>query len=264
MVTAVAAPKGATSFLSPRTIDRTRRIDFGEIVYAHLSDRLRSFGQEHLLQFWHELSVEQQESLAAEILSVDFEQIQELHQSFLNPEAAESIDVSRVEEPQSVKPGESSRFTSEAARAVGEAALQSGLVGVVIVAGGQGSRLGFDHPKGMYPVGPVSDATLFQILIEKIRATSGRNGVAVPLYLMTSPATHAETVEFLEANDRFGLSEGDLHVFCQGTMPAVDMKSGRLVLKGKDSLFFSPNGHGGMLEALDSSGCLADMQRRGI
>jgi len=253
-----------SSFLDTRTVDRTGRIDFGEIVYAHLSDRLKGFGQEHLLQFWHELSVNEQESLAAEILSVDFEQIRQLHQEFLSPEAVEAIDISQVEEPLSVKPGESTRFSQQAARAVGEAALQTGLVGVVIVAGGQGSRLGFEHPKGMYPIGPVSNATLFQILIEKIRATSDQNGVRIPLYLMTSPATHEETVEFLASNDRFGLSEEDLHVFCQGTMPAVDMHSGRLVLKEKNGLFFSPNGHGEMLEALDTYGCLADMQQRGV
>jgi UDP-N-acetylglucosamine/UDP-N-acetylgalactosamine diphosphorylase len=264
VVTAVATSESAVSFLDPRTVDRTGRIDFGEIVYAHLSARLRGFGQEHLLQFWHELTVQEQESLAAEILSVDFEQIRQLHQNFLNPEAVEAVDISRVQEPQSVKPGESTRFSQEAARAVGEAALQTGLVGVVIVTGGQGSRLGFEHPKGMYPIGPVSNATLFQILIEKICATSDQNGVRIPLYRMTSPATHEETVEFLESNDRFVLSEEDLHVFCQGTMPAVDMQTGRLVLKEKNGLFFSPNGHGGMLEALDTSGCPADMQQRGV
>ena len=264
MVTAVATSESAVSFLDPRTVDRTGRIDFGEIVYAHLSARLRGFGQEHLLQFWHELTVQEQESLAAEILRVDFEQIRQLHQNFLNPEAVEAVDISRVQEPQSVKPGESTRFSQEAARAVGEAALQTGLVGVVIVTGGQGSRLGFEHPKGMYPIGPVSNATLFQILIEKICATSDQNGVRIPLYRMTSPATHEETVEFLESNDRFVLSEEDLHAFCQGTMPAVDMQTGRLVLKEKNGLFFSPNGHGGMLEALDTSGCPADMQQRGV
>ena len=264
MVTAVATSESAVSFLDPNTVERGGRIDFGEIVHAHLSQKLRAHGQEHLLQFWQELSIEEQESLAAEILSIDFEQIQQLHNGFLNPTKTEDVDVSRVEEPQSVKPGESTRISQEAARAVGEAALKTGLVGVVIVAGGQGSRLGFEHPKGMYPIGPASDATLFQILIEKIRATSQRYETRIPLYLMTSPATHGETVEFLNANDNFGLAGEDLHIFCQGTMPAVNMQTGQLVLKEKNALFFSPNGHGGMLEALDTSGCLADMQTRGV
>jgi UDP-N-acetylglucosamine/UDP-N-acetylgalactosamine diphosphorylase len=142
--------------------------------------------------------------------------------------------------------------------------LKAGKVAALLVAGGQGTRLGFDHPKGLYQVGPVSGASLFQILLEKVLATGRRYGVAVPLYLMTSPATHAETLEFLAANDRFGLPESDVHVFCQGTMPAVDAESGRLLLDSPGSLALSPDGHGGMLAALGRSGGLSDLAARGI
>src|SRR5262249_43409499 len=95
-------------------------------------------------------------------------------------------------------------------------------------------------------------------------ATARRYGVRIPLYLMTSPATHDETVEYFDENDRFGLSAEDLHVFCQGTMPAVDAASGKVLLETPGRLALSPNGHGGMLAAFSTSGTMADAEARGI
>ena len=116
----------------------------------------------------------------------------------------------------------------------------------------------------MFPIGPISQKTLFQIHVEKILAANRRYGVRIPLYMMTSPATHAETVAFFAANDRFGLPADDLIVFCQGTMPAVDAQTGRILLEAPDRIAVSPDGHGGMLAALARSGALDDIQRRGI
>jgi len=155
-------------------------------------------------------------------------------------------------------------ITPEQAYRRGREALAAGQLGVILVAGGQGTRLGFDHPKGMYPIGPISGNSLFQIHIEKLVASARRDRVRIPLYLMTSPATHEETVAYCAANDRFGLAEEDLFVFCQGTMPAIDAQTGRILLERPDRVFASPDGHGGMLSALARSGALADVQRRGI
>ncbi len=270
MVTTVTGPESVVDFIARQAEQSERKpqtpqIDFGEIVHAHLHDRLKKYGQEHVLQFWGELTIDEQEALAADILAVDLEQVAKLHQEFQQPHATQSLHVECIESPPSVRPGDpTNRISPEVAQQVGEAALKSGLIGVVIVAGGQGSRLGFEHPKGMYPIGPVSGSSLFQILIEKIRATADRCGASIPLYLMTSPATHASTIEFLEANHRFGLADDDLRIFCQGTMPAVDRETGSLVLQEKSKLFFSPNGHGGMVEALEQSGSIDDMRQRGI
>jgi UDP-N-acetylglucosamine/UDP-N-acetylgalactosamine diphosphorylase len=142
--------------------------------------------------------------------------------------------------------------------------LAQGRIGVVLVAGGQGTRLGFDDPKGLYPIGPVSQASLFQILLEKVLATSRRYGVAVPLYVMTSPATHEATIAYLDSHHRFGILQGDLTVFCQGTMPAIDAQTAKILLEAPDSLALSPDGHGGMPAALRASGALADVRRRGL
>ena len=102
----------------------------------------------------------------------------------------------------------------------GRGALAAGEVAVVIVAGGQGTRLGFDGPKGCYPIGPVTDRSLFQIHAEKVVALGRRHGAPVPLYVMTSPQNHAETAAFFDDHDSFGVER--LRLFVQGEMPAVD------------------------------------------
>jgi UDP-N-acetylglucosamine/UDP-N-acetylgalactosamine diphosphorylase len=100
--------------------------------------------------------------------------------------------------------------------------------------------------------------------VEKILAAARRYGVQIPLWLMTSPATHDETVEFFARHDRFSLAEEDLRIFCQGTMPAVDAATGKVLLERPDRLALSPDGHGGMLAALDRSGALEEIAQRGI
>ena len=134
----------------------------------------------------------------------------------------------------------------------------------VVVAGGQGTRLGFNLPKGLYQIGPLSGVSLFQIHIERIRAVARRHRSTIPLYVMTSPATHDQTVAFLDEHDRFGQPEGDLTMFCQGTMPAVDAATGRLLLAEPGGLALGPDGHGGMFAALVASGAMEDLKRRGV
>jgi UDP-N-acetylglucosamine/UDP-N-acetylgalactosamine diphosphorylase len=225
---------------------------------------LRQHGQEHLLSFWAQLDAAQRNSLARQIRDIDFPLIQKLYAQ--RQDQGDFRDLAlRATEPAAFRLDVSkNRFSPAEARDRGRQALAAGQVGVILVAGGQGTRLGFDHPKGMFSIGPVSGRTLFQIHIDKILATVQRHGVRLPLYLMTSPATHEETLQFLAANDRFGLAAEDLHVFCQGTMPAVDAATGRLLLEAPDRLAVSPNGHGGMLAAFASSGAMADARDRGI
>lgn len=230
--------------------------------FHELHSVLAPYGQTHLLQFWDHLSTAEQIHLADQIHSIDFDLLADIQEQHV--ESAEADDVaSRAEPPSACRPLELDNAERDAARAAGAHLLRSGKCGVVIVAGGQGSRLGFEHPKGMYPIGPVSRASLFQILIEKIRATAERYSTSIPLYLMTSPATHVETVRFLDENDRFGLSEDELFVFCQGTLPGVD-PNGRLILSSRSSIFMSPDGHGGMLAALQNSGAFDHMSQRNI
>ena len=225
---------------------------------------LAPHGQTHLLDFWDELDDRQRAALAAQIRQIDFSRLQQLYDS-----RGEQSDLRAMLDRAASPPAfrldvTQNRFTPAAARQRGVEALRAGQIGTLLVAGGQGTRLGFDHPKGMFPLGPVSQRTLFQIHVDKIVAASRRYGVRIPLYLMTSPATHDETIAFFAAHDQFGLAADDLRVFCQGTMPAVDLATGRVLLDAPDRIATSPDGHGGMLAALKRSGALDDIERRGI
>jgi UDP-N-acetylglucosamine/UDP-N-acetylgalactosamine diphosphorylase len=225
---------------------------------------LSPHGQEHLLVFWDELTGEQRRSLAEDVRRIDFALVQRLFRE-------QSAGVNWATKAAQATPPPAARlgcsdnlFSQSAAVAVGHRALSAGEVAAVIVAGGQGTRLGFDHPKGMFPIGPVSGSSLFRILFEKVLATSRRYGVRVPLFVMTSRATHDETVEYLESQNRFGLPADDVRLFCQGQMPAVDQETGKVLLAEKHQVALSPDGHGGMLAALASSGGLDELERRGI
>src|SRR5690606_15629330 len=99
-------------------------------------------------------------------------------------------------------------------------------------------------------IGPVSGATLLEIHLKKALGLAKKYGKSVPVYLMTSPVTHDEQVKFLAQHNNFGLPADDLFIFCQGTMPAVDQATGKLLLAGRGELFKSPDGHGGTVAAL--------------
>ena len=232
-------------------------------MYAELAEHLSRHQQLHLLDHWDHLDRVQQQRLAQQIQHIDFELMRQLADGHKDSTNWDDL-AARAEPPPAIRLQGKNRVTKEAALAAGSEAIAAGRLGVVLVAGGQGSRLGFEHPKGMYPLGPISGRTLFQMHFEQLGAIARRFGVSIPLYLMTSPTSHDEILEFLADHDRFGLAATDLHVFCQGTMPAVDAKTGQVLLSAPDEIFVSPDGHGGTLAALEASGCLSDMQQRGI
>ncbi|MDA1179464.1 MAG: UTP--glucose-1-phosphate uridylyltransferase [Planctomycetota bacterium] len=116
----------------------------------------------------------------------------------------------------------------------------------------------------MYPIGPISNRTLFQVLADQLRAVRRACDAIIPLFLMTSPATHEETIDYLTANQYLGLDPASVQVFCQGTMPAVDVHTGRILLEAPDRLSLSPDGHGGTVAALARHGSLKKMEQLGI
>jgi len=232
--------------------------------YRELMTLLEPFDQTHLLAGWEDLSDEQRAGLAAQIEALDLPLIARLYRDRNLPIDIRKL-VERATSPRGVRLGMDHAGISPAeARRIGEELLGRGEVAALLVAGGQGTRLGFPHPKGMFPIGPVSGNSLFQIHVEKILARSKKAGCAIPLAIMTSPATHRETIDFFERHNRFGLAESDLYIFCQGTMPSVDAETGAILLSAPGELALSPDGHGGMLAAIVRSGTLEKLSSRGI
>ena len=229
-----------------------------------LQEILRPVGQDHVLQFWQELDQPQQSKLAAQIQDLDLDQLARLIADEDEKPDFAAMAARATSPPAVLADGSGTDWSIDEARARGESSLAAGEVGVVLVAGGQGTRLGFDRPKGMFRIGPVSDRTLFQIFADRLRAVKQHYGVEVPLYLMTSEATDAETRDYFQRNEYLGLSPDSVKIFKQGTMPAVDAETGKLLLSAKDSLALSPDGHGGTVAALDRNDCLDDARRRGV
>jgi UDP-N-acetylglucosamine/UDP-N-acetylgalactosamine diphosphorylase len=230
-----------------------------QTIPEDLQQRLRHHGQEHVLTWWDRLSPEERHGLVEQLYLLNLEQLAHLFnrrdQAYPPPPPVHAIQPIPV-----IRLGQE----EEAARRRGEAALRRGEVAVVLVAGGQGSRLGFEHPKGLYPVGPVSGKSLFQVHAEKVLALRRRYGQPVPFCIMTSDATHEETISYFTEHGWFGLPAEEVVFFRQGTMPALDLATGRLLMEQPGRLFTSPNGHGGTLTALAESGLLDRLRGAGI
>ena len=226
--------------------------------YAEAEKTLNSCGQGHVLSFWKKLSKKSQESLLAQIATIEPKSVKYCQGAL--SKGAEVPDSSKGKAPKvAVLKG---KKLAEAV-AVGEKELKAGRVAALLVAGGQGSRLGYDGPKGCYSIGPITGAPLFYFHARKILARGNRYGAPIPFYVMTSEANNAATVKCFEDNNYFGLDKKDVFFFTQGMWPGMT-KEGKIILDAPDHVFMSPDGHGGLLAALKKSGALADMKKRGI
>ena len=222
-------------------------------------------GHGQVFRFWDCLTEEQQQNLAAQLAEVDLTEVADLVDTLVKGDGAIETDFASLQPapyiPLPAEGGDPALWNQ--ARETGEEALRAGRVAAFTVAGGQGTRLGYDGPKGTFPVTPVRNATLFQVFAEKIRCASETYQASIPWLIMTSRINHEATVSFFRENDYFGLGEDNVIFFSQGMMPAVDF-DGKLLLESPDSLALSPDGHGGSLRALVRSGATATLKQRGI
>ncbi len=227
-----------------------------------LRKRFARYGQEHVLRFWERLDTAGRERLAAQAASLDLEALARVHRRTreLASPGARRLEPAPIERLPRHGGDAGAR---RRARERGEALLAAGRVAALVVAGGQGTRLGFDGPKGLFPIGPVTGRTLFEIQAQRLRRLRARYGAPVPWYVMTSPATDGETRTFFQEHGFFQLPREDVVFFCQETIPALDAE-GRLLLERPDRIVESPNGHGGCFTAVAAGGALADMERRGV
>jgi len=222
-------------------------------------ERWKRRGQEHLFAFWHRRSEEKKRVLLGDLRALNVE-VYELLQRQL--EARAGGKGRRRVEPIAHIPETQWRRDSQA-QAKGGDLLAAGKVAFCTAAGGQGSRLGFDGPKGCFPISPIREATLFQILAEKILAARSRCDCPLYWYIMTSPLNLDQTRRFFESKGYFGLPEGEVLFFSQGLFPSLD-REGKLLLGEDGGLCQNPNGHGGTISALKDSGCLDHMAARGV
>jgi UDP-N-acetylglucosamine/UDP-N-acetylgalactosamine diphosphorylase len=226
---------------------------------------LKRHNQSHLLAFWEQLNAAQRRNLRAQIEQLDFSKIDDWVANCIGPPPSAAIPADFAPAwSYNLNPADAEqkcKYTR--ARELGKELISSGRVGAFVVAGGQGTRLGFDGPKGDFPISPVKNKRLFQIFAETIAAVSGKYQTVCPWYIMTSPLNYAETREIFRSNDYYGLRESDVFIFQQGMLPNFSF-DGKILLADKAGIACSPDGHGGSLKALYQSGAVEDMKRRGV
>jgi UDP-N-acetylglucosamine/UDP-N-acetylgalactosamine diphosphorylase len=232
--------------------------------FKELESRLAGYGQQHVLKYWRDLDQGARDRLAAQIMALDLDALAPLTAKAMAETDRASVPAD-LEPPAVIEPPAGPRDEDQFAdaRARGEKMLADGRVGIVLVAGGQATRLGFDGPKGAYPIGPVTRRSIFHIHASNILALERRHRTTLPWYIMTSEATDARTRAFFAEHDFLGLERPNVLFFQQGVMPATDF-DGKLLLDRPDHIATSPNGHGGVVGALGSAGALEDMARRGV
>ncbi|HEX5243310.1 MAG TPA: UDPGP type 1 family protein [Tepidisphaeraceae bacterium] len=232
---------------------------------SSLRGQLQSIDQAQVLRFYDSLPAPSRARLEGQLSSQNLPMLNELSQQYVKhkPQIQIPKDIRPVEMFPRHPRDEQQKNLYQQAQQRGTELLKGGKVAAFLVAGGQGTRLGYDGPKGEYPVTPIKNKPLFQCFAEQLRGWSRDVGKTIPWYIMTSDINDRPTREFFEKHRYFGCNPADVFFFQQGMMPAISM-DGRLLLAEKDSLALSPDGHGGSLRALDRSGALADMRRRGI
>ncbi len=229
----------------------------GEVTEQGIIQKYTSLGHGHLFEFWDARPEEMKRRLLEDLESLDADAVEGLRERLGRAESR----------PREIVPApyvSRSRVAADAeARQLGERLISEGRTAVLTVAGGQGTRLGYDGPKGMYPISPIRKLTLFAITAEKLLAARRRYGAEIPWLIMTSPQNHRATVEFFSTNGFFGLDRESIHFFTQGMLPSLTVDGG-LLMAPDGGLFFNPNGHGGVIEALRSAGLLERISEAGV
>ena len=226
---------------------------------------LKKHGQSHLLGFLEQLDEGQRQALLAQIEGLDLAKIDQWVKDFTTrpDSAAMRVDFFPAPFYSAVPAGAEQQRRYRQAVETGRKAISAGKVAAFVVAGGQGTRLGFDGPKGDFPISPIRNKTLFQVFADTIAAVSQRYQASCPWYIMTSPLNHNQTVEIFHSNNYYGLDADNIFIFQQGTLPNFSL-DGRILLADKTNIACSPDGHGGSLKALALNGALEDMKKRGV
>lgn len=210
--------------------------------YDQAFEKLASAGQEHVLKYYEELTAQQKELLLAQIEETDFSVLSSL-KSRNNKGCKGKIEPLAAMQLPQIQEHES-EF-----RKIGLEAIRQGKVGAVLLAGGMGTRLGSDDPKGMYDIGLTKEVYIFQRLIENLMDVVREAEAWVPLYVMTSDKNHEATVRFLKEHDYFGYREEYVTFFIQEMSPACDYQ-GKVYMEEKWKISTSPNGNGGWYSSM--------------
>ncbi|MBP3476942.1 MAG: UDPGP type 1 family protein [Lachnospiraceae bacterium] len=224
--------------------------------YQEAYDKLEQYGQLHVLKYYGELSREEQEALIAQIENTDLDVLSLCQKKeALNPRGRITpIEVMQLPEIEQRK----EEFTK-----CGLDAIKAGKVGAVLLAGGMGTRLGSDAPKGVYNIGLTKDVFIFQRLVENLLDVVRQADTWIPLYIMTSDKNHDTTTAFFREKNYFGYNPDYVTFFMQDMAPASDYE-GKVYLEAKNKMSTSPNGNGGWFLSMMKWGVVDKIKEAGV
>ena len=221
---------------------------------------LKKYGQEHLLNHYETLDDAHKQKLLDEIKSIDFELINSLYQNAEKTQDNEGEVITPIDYLDKYKLNDQYKYYEN----LGKKAIKEGKLAVVTMAGGQGTRLGHNGPKGTYDIGLDSHKSLFELLCDGIKEEAKKYDVTIPWFIMTSRENNKETVDFFEKHKYFGYQKDkNLFFFIQGELPMVDTEG--KILIGEDGLIkLAADGHGGIYESLVKTGMTKKMREMGV
>ena len=222
---------------------------------SNLKERLYAVGQAHLLDGFDRLSEEERRRLIGEITSIDFSVFERA--KFFDEKNYDSLA------PIPIFSEECAEKEKDEPEAVGLSAIAEGKVGAVLLCGGQGTRLGYPHPKGMFNIGITKEISIFSLHFRYLTGVAERAGVWFPIYIMTSIYNRREIEEFLKEKAFFGFDPSSIFFFEQNMAPATDF-DGKIYKSSPSSLELAPDGNGGWFSALVSCGYLDKIRARGV
>ena len=221
---------------------------------------LKKYNQEHLLNGYENLDENKKKALLNQIFSIDFELINSLYEN-TKKELNQSADkIEPMEYLDKYKLNEKYKYYEK----LGKDAIKEGKLAAVTMAGGQGTRLGHNGPKGTYDIGLDSHKSLFELLADALKEEGKKYDVVIPWFIMTSRENNKETIDFFEKNKFFGYrKDKDIFFFIQGELPMVDTEG--KILIGEDGLIKqAADGHGGIYESLVKNGMTQKMKQLGV
>jgi UDP-N-acetylglucosamine/UDP-N-acetylgalactosamine diphosphorylase len=233
--------------------------------YESVLQVLKNYEQQHLLAFWDVLDNSGRVKLLNQIEDIELHRLAQKINRYVVNSAPVVLPKSFSTAPVYPAEPKTDELKEKYQKAIklGKELISAGKVAAFVVAGGQGTRLGFDGPKGDFAISPVKNKTLFRIFAELIKATGRKYGFEPVWYIMTSPLNHGRMLEIFARDNYYGLKKEDVFFFPQGTEVNYSA-DGKILLAEKDELAVSPDGHGGSLKALYKSGAVTDMKDRGI
>ncbi len=226
-----------------------------------ICNKLRKYHQEHVIKLIEQVSPEKREELLNQLSHINLEQIQELYE---DTKKVPKVNVSCLKPIQAVNPEKLSKKEKEEYIQLGENVIRNGQFAVATMSGGQGTRLGFDGPKGTFQIEVEPEPKyLFEIIVDTLKRANKTYQVTILWYIMTSKENNEEIIRFMEEKNYFGYPKDAVKFFEQGELPLIDTK-GRLLIDEQKNIKQASNGNGSIFESMYEKGILEDMKQKGI